>query len=561
MTKIFDRVKETCIVTGTGNITVTGAEDSSFFAYSDKYTDGEIVPYLVIEKGTSFEIGSGAFTLATGLIERTAARVTESSNSGGLVVFGAGAKVCGAANSASEIKGVNRIASGALPTGEPVIINADGTVSVGEVVSTISTALDIDAATNVNTHDHASIKIGSTIVITYSDTSFGWVIAGNISGEIITFGSPVELNFSGNAIREAMHKDITYNTITSRVIIAFIGNDAFNVYRVHLASFSLAGTVVNLVNNNIIESDAIISSPVACVYNSVEDMVIVSFETPFGLRLAAANTNEALIDGTNIEFTANGSNYHSLSYDSSSNTMVISYTKVTGSLGLRAAAFTYDVAGGTFTAGSSVSLTTTYQNSLSPIVIIPAGFFMVYLDNSSDVTSILLTVAAVTITLGSPTFIEAASMVVTDLIYDGVEAHVLLATSSLVKVVFNILSAVPPHDFVSIITDNFTGSLWLESTSIMGVTFADPANSNKSFYSIVTLASNLTDDNYLGYCQNNPTDGQTANIAVAGDIDANQTGLTASKKYYFASDGLLTTAPTGIYAGKALSATELLIGG
>ena len=108
MSKLFDRVKETCTVTGTGDITVTGAEDSSFFAYSDKYADGEIVPYTAVEDGAAFETGSGVYTLATGLIARTASRVTDSSNAGGLVVFGAGAKICGVTQSHDSIDEVNQ---------------------------------------------------------------------------------------------------------------------------------------------------------------------------------------------------------------------------------------------------------------------------------------------------------------------------------------------------------------------------------------------------------------------------------------------------------------------
>ena len=108
MTKIHDRVKENCTVTGTGDITTIGAVDASFFAYSDKYTGGELVPYCVVENITNFEIGVGVFTLATSLIARTASGVTESSNAGGLVTFGAGATICFASFSANEIDNIKQ---------------------------------------------------------------------------------------------------------------------------------------------------------------------------------------------------------------------------------------------------------------------------------------------------------------------------------------------------------------------------------------------------------------------------------------------------------------------
>lgn len=105
-TVLHDRVKETCTATGTGAITLTGALDATTSEYADRYADGDLVPYAVVESGAGFEIGEGVFTLAGLTIARTAGGVSSSSNADGLVTFTAGNKECFAALTAADIASV-----------------------------------------------------------------------------------------------------------------------------------------------------------------------------------------------------------------------------------------------------------------------------------------------------------------------------------------------------------------------------------------------------------------------------------------------------------------------
>ena len=79
----------------------------------------------------------------------------------------------------------------------------------------------------------------------------------------------------------------------------------------------------------------------------------------------------------------------------------------------------------------------------------------------------------------------------------------------------------------------------------------------------VLAVTNLTADNFLGISDGVYSDTDTAGIQVVSAIDDAQSGLTAGLKYYVQPDNSLATTPSNpeVYAGIAISATELLIKG
>ena len=75
-------------------------------------------------------------------------------------------------------------------------------------------------------------------------------------------------------------------------------------------------------------------------------------------------------------------------------------------------------------------------------------------------------------------------------------------------------------------------------------------------------STNLSTGNFIGFSKAAYTDGQTATINVVGNVTT-KSGLTPGEQYYVQNDGSLgTTAATpSVEAGKALTATSLLIKG
>ncbi len=77
-------------------------------------------------------------------------------------------------------------------------------------------------------------------------------------------------------------------------------------------------------------------------------------------------------------------------------------------------------------------------------------------------------------------------------------------------------------------------------------------------------ATNMPSDgeSYIGIATKTVADDAQAEVATFGQIDAQQSGLTAGQKYFVQDDGTLGTSASStatMVAGKALSATKLLI--
>ena len=73
----------------------------------------------------------------------------------------------------------------------------------------------------------------------------------------------------------------------------------------------------------------------------------------------------------------------------------------------------------------------------------------------------------------------------------------------------------------------------------------------------------LTSENYIGIARSGAADGAGVIIDTQGAIADNLSGLTAGQSYYVQADGTLSTtaASPSVFAGTAVSATELIVKG
>jgi hypothetical protein len=87
---VADRVKETTTTTGTGTITLAGAEPN-FITFTSALSDGDTTYYAIVDDANSdFEVGLGTFTASGTTLARTT--VLASSNSGSAVNLQSGTK-------------------------------------------------------------------------------------------------------------------------------------------------------------------------------------------------------------------------------------------------------------------------------------------------------------------------------------------------------------------------------------------------------------------------------------------------------------------------------------
>ena len=115
------------------------------------------------------------------------------------------------------------VASGTLANGKPVVINADGTVSVPEgtvIGSETQFIATMGNELSAGVYDPDSSKV----ILAYSDSdnsTRGTAVVGTVSGTSISFGSPAVYN-SGTT----NHIGITYDTTNNKVVIVY--DDAGN---------------------------------------------------------------------------------------------------------------------------------------------------------------------------------------------------------------------------------------------------------------------------------------------------------------------------------------------
>jgi hypothetical protein len=87
---VADRVKETTTTTGTGAISLGGAE-ANFVAFSSALSDGDTTYYAIIDDtNEDFEVGLGTYASAGNTLARTT--ILSSTNSGSVVNLGSGTK-------------------------------------------------------------------------------------------------------------------------------------------------------------------------------------------------------------------------------------------------------------------------------------------------------------------------------------------------------------------------------------------------------------------------------------------------------------------------------------
>jgi hypothetical protein len=88
---LADRVKETTTTTGTGDISLGGAE-TNFVAFGTALSDGDTTYYAIVDDvNADFEIGIGTYTSGTDTLSRDT--ILDSTNAGSAVNLSAGTKV------------------------------------------------------------------------------------------------------------------------------------------------------------------------------------------------------------------------------------------------------------------------------------------------------------------------------------------------------------------------------------------------------------------------------------------------------------------------------------
>ena len=466
---------------------------------------------------------------------------------------------------------VRAVASGALSTGDTVIVNSDGTVSVAgfsDVPQSIGSRVAYEPAYTervASVHD----PISNRIVITYADggnSYYGTAVVGTVSGTSISFGTPVVFE---SASISSNQTGLVYDAFTEKVIAVWAANSGAN--RTKSSVLTVSGTSVSFGATNTVTNDGqspvITSDPttdkILVAYADLGDSIYqqgyVVIGTVSGTTITYGSP-ETIVQNTQIQpktflFDADAGKAVIL-YRQNSNyaAKVVSYSGTTPSLG----------------SASSIATAVYHSATFDPV---NNKVIAVYRDsnNSNYGTARVGTVSGTSITFGTAVVFYAGAMTNVTVAYgtQGEKAVVFYKDSANENNIIEGVVSGTSISFNSPVTfDTTNGSYYssvYDSTSDKVVfTYAVWANSSYATVAQYTSQSpNLTAENFLGFAAHTYADTQSALVNSTCTVDRNQSGLTAGQTYYVQSDGSLgtTAADPSVVAGTAISSTEIIVKG
>lgn len=479
---------------------------------------------------------------------------------------------------------VEMVASGTLADGSAVILQSDGTVKVPTGVSGGELSKQTIQATNSTLITGSCFHTGQNkIVISYSDnanSTHGMLVAGTISGDTITFGTPITFNagYTNNS-------SLAYHAQADRIVVAY--EDSVSQYGT-FRTYSLSGTTftasVNATRINSTES----MGNIVCQYDPDQQCVVVfwrriSVGNAGGVMALTITSNSA---GTNaIGNYGNGVvtqnkcayntalDHHLVIYKDSNNNSYLHYSVYTASgttltrhtegLIYNGTADQHDLGYDPDSDRMLVFASLSALNSEGHIIVGTAS------GNSYNWTAPSANTSRVSLfqelaqgcqIIHDP---DAQQMIC---IWQGTDnAGSTFAQDgriAFVTVSGTTITTGTPQTWNTGYIDQID-PIYDTNADRLAVAYRDQANSNHIFGSILKLSStDLTASNFLGFSNGAYTNGQTATIQTTGNVDDAQTGLVIGSTYFVQSDGTLGTTASplvSVTAGKAIAATKILI--
>ena len=473
------------------------------------------------------------------------------------------------------------VASGTLPNGKPVVVNADGTVSVvAETAESLGSATTFEAAESssiASTFDSNSNKV----VIAYRDygnSNYGTAIVGTVSGTSISFGTPaVFYSDSSYGIEGDRGISATFDSSNSKVVFAF--------------QESRSGTgkaVVGTVSGTSISFGSAVSfdsgvqvTEIHTTFDSSNNKVVIAYRdgnnSSYGTAVVGTVSGTSISFGTAVVFQSALTNHISTTFDSNSNKIIIAYRDNTSAGYGEVTVGT--VSGTSISFGSQYIFSTQSSGGISETAVVfdsSANKIVVAWQDGTDSNkgaAVVGTVDGTAVTFGSKVFFETGSTTFIESTFNTSANKIVIAykdtsnsnygTYAVGTVSGTSITFETPVVFEEAYTQ-FTIPTYDSNAERIVISYQDVGNSQHGKSIVLRNGStNITSENYIGISRSGAADTAGAIINTQGAIADNLSGLTAGQSYYVQNDGTLgtTAADPSVFAGTAVSATKLIVKG
>lgn len=467
------------------------------------------------------------------------------------------------------------VASGAISSGDVVVLNNDGTVSVA---GNIYTAID---PPTVGTPVAHGVTIGNLapaaaydttnqkVVIVYDDgTSNSKAVVGTINGASITFGTPATFYASGT--NQSYSFAVAFDPSTSKVVIA--GSLDFNLRSV---VGTVSGTSISFGSSTIVSSGNG-NTDVSIVSVNDGGKVVFAWRdsaTTYGYSRVGTISGTSISFGTAVAYNSASSFGNRIVYDSNANKLVVCYENASTSRGVAnigtvsgtSISFGYTVE---FSNGSSIQggsnnmfMGAVFDNNANKVVVF-------YRDGSNNGLAAVGTVSGTSTSWGTPVTI-ATGQFPSDMsaAFDNNANQVGFfwrGTSGYGRLILGEVGGTSITLGTEVVFENaltsYISSCFDSAQNKFSVTYRDEGNANALTTAVVTASTeSSTANNWIGISTEAIADTATGPVTIRYGTNDQQTGLTIGSTYYVADDGSLTTTDTGRKIGKALATDTLLI--
>ena len=456
-------------------------------------------------------------------------------------------------------------ASGTLSSGQTVALKADGTV---EAVSSTSSVLGSQATFESAPIDYPAATYDSSnnkVVVAYQDqnnSNYGTAVVGTVSGSSISFGTPVVYES-----RESDYISITFDPSANKVVIASRRAVAANKGEAYVGTVS--GTSISFVGSVKYGDDDTRYS--AITYDSNAQKVVIAFQdfdyTSQGKAIVGTISSGTISFGTLATFEAAQVDHIAITYDSNSNKVVIVYrdvdnseygTAVVGTVSGTSISFGTPVV---FITATALMNSVVYDSSNNKIVVCFRNE-----TNSNYGTAIVGTVSGTSISFGTPVVFDSNDSRYISASYHSATNQIVVAYEDQTN--NNGAYAIGSVSGTSIFFDSPStynsgvsrpvATTYDSTAEKIIIAYGDGTTAGAA-NTLTPSATNSAD--FVGITDQAIANTATGSVVVEGGVTEKLSGLTTGSTYYVQADGSLSTTSSSVTAGKALSATKLLLKG
>jgi len=463
-------------------------------------------------------------------------------------------------------------ASGAVASGKPVILNANGTVTQ---VAAVSESLGSEAVFSSGVFTNSSSCYDSTndkIVIVYSDggnSDYGTAVVGTVSGTTLSFGTPVVFETA-----ETINTSASFDSASGKVIITY--RDAGNSNHGTAIVGTVSGTSISFGAAVVFESAT--TQYTSSTFDSNSNKIVIAYRdtgnSSYGTAIVGTVSGTSISFGTPVVFES-AATVPNVTFDSSNNKVVIAYqdggnsnygTAIVGTVS--GTGISFGSAAVFESAGIGAELQVVFDSTANKVVV-------AYMDtgNSSHGTAAVGTVSGTSISFGTPVVFEAASTDEVRAAYDSASNTTVIAyvdggnSNYGTYVIGTVSDTSISFGSAAVFKDASVASLTSSFDPDQGVVvfgYRDGGSSNDGAAKAYRQAgSNANATNFVGIANAAISDGASGSVTVQGGLitNSNLATLTIGSTYYVQNDGTFATTTSNVTAGKALAASTLLLKG